>query len=745
MARRTSDSADRAWVSDDSPRGERLSLAAAVPAVGTRRRWAPFAELAAHLLDAPSAQVWLRSDEPALGVPGRAAPDLELVSPSADRAVRTVGAGGTAADDDMDASSLLLATRVARDRTVLALEDRDATTPASPRPRGGSSARAWLGVPVTGGNDRLQGVISVHDDRARPWGPDDIAALQRLAAALGAALDDDTVADGSGGVARVLEAIPTAFFQLDGSWRFTYVNAAAETLLGAYREQLLGAVMWEAFPAASGSDFEAHYRRAMGSGQAVRFDAYYPQPLDAWYEVHAWPSPEGLSVYFIDVTTRYRAQQRAERAARHSDLLARVTAALTRTLDAEDAVGRLATLVVPELGDYCLVTLVDGDEHQDWRHRLRDVGCWHADPARREVVSRYADLRMSALSDESFLAQTLDTDRLVLVPQEATEEINRVLTDPEARELCRELAPDALAVVPLPGRDRTVGLLSVFRTAAAGPFDPDDLGTMREIAARAGMALDNARLFAQQRDLAAELQRSLLTPPPQHRLLQFAVRYEAAADVARVGGDWYDVFAHPDGSTVLVVGDVIGHDTAAAAAMGHLRGVLRGVALSSPDGPRHILQGLDQAIATLQLETSATAVVAQLQTPSQEGSAATLRWSNAGHPPPMLIGRDRSVTPLESVEPDLLLGLEPAETRTESQIALEPGSTLLLYTDGLIERRGETLDEGLQRLQRALSDLATADLPFEDLCDQLLGRVLPERPEDDIALVAVRLPATPAG
>ena len=565
--------------------------------------------------------------------------------------------------------------------------------------------------------------------------------LRVLADALAAALDTETAGADHGDVVRIMETLPTAFFELDRAWRFTYLNAAAERVLGTRREDLLGAVVWDSFPAANGSDFEAQYRRAMATGQGVTFDAYYPAPLDAWYEVHAGPSPHGLAVYFIDVTARHRAQQQAENAAQHSDLLARVTTALTGTLDAEDAVGRLATLLVPQLGDYCVVTLVDGDRHGDWRDQLRDVGTWHTDSEQRTLLTRYAEVRMPALSEESFLAQALRTGRPVVVSHDATEAIAAVLTEAEARQLCRELNPEGVAVVPLPGRDRTVGLLSVFRTATDTPFGGQDLATLREIAARAGMALDNARLFAQQRDLAAELQHSMLTPPPQHPHLEFAVRYEAAADTARVGGDWYDAFDHTDGSTVLVVGDVMGHNTAAAAAMGHLRGVLRGLALSSSEGPRSILQRLDQAVETLRLGTVATAIVAQLERPMapDPGPAASLRWSNAGHPPPMLVGADNAVTKLQSSSPDLLLGVDPAGARTESRISLETGSTLLLYTDGLIERRGESLDQGLDRLQQALSDLAAAHLPLEDFCDQLLHLVLPERPEDDIALVAVRL------
>ena len=126
----------------------------------------------------------------------------------------------------------------------------------------------------------------------------------------------------------------SAFFALDRDWRFTYVNAEAERVLPRTREELLGGSIWELFPAAVGSDFEEHYRGAMATGEERVFEAYYPAPLDAWYEVRAWPSPDGLSVYFLDVTERRAAEERARRGAARLAVIAEVAAAVS------DALGR---------------------------------------------------------------------------------------------------------------------------------------------------------------------------------------------------------------------------------------------------------------------------------------------------------------------------------------------------------------------------------------------------------------------
>jgi PAS domain S-box-containing protein len=558
---------------------------------------------------------------------------------------------------------------------------------------------------------------------------------------LGAAFDTTAVQEGESRIARVLEAMPSAFFQLDPDWRFSYVNAQAERLLGSRRDELVGGVIWELFPASLGSESEASYRRAVETGEPVSLDAYYPPPLGAWYEIRAWPSPDGLAVYFLDVTARYEAQEQIERAAQRTALLARVTAELTGTLDTDEAVGRLAPLVVPGLADWCVVTTVDTDAQADWRARLRDVGWGHADPEMRPVLDRYARLRLDALTDDSYVAQALRSRDPVVVPKDAAEAITAVLASGEAQELSRRLDPEAAVVIQLHGRDRTVGLLSLFRGPTGGAFSREDLQTLAEIAARAGLALDNARLFAEQRDLAEGLQRSLLTPPPEQPHLQVAVRYEPAAQAAQVGGDWYDSFLQREGSTVVVIGDVVGHDTAAAAAMGQVRSLLRGIAVHSGQGPAAVLRGVDEVMQTLQVDTTATAVIARLEQSSGERrrGATRLRWSNAGHPPPVVVGPDGSCTTLASGEPDLLLGLDPGTPRAEGEVTLERGATLLLYTDGLVERRGQSLDEGLARLSGELTELTAQDLGLEALCDQLLRRMLPERPEDDVALVAVRL------
>jgi serine phosphatase RsbU (regulator of sigma subunit) len=216
-----------------------------------------------------------------------------------------------------------------------------------------------------------------------------------------------------------------------------------------------------------------------------------------------------------------------------------------------------------------------------------------------------------------------------------------------------------------------------------------------------------------------------------------------AAEAARVGGDWYDAFLQRDGTPVVVIGDVVGHDTAAAAAMGQLRGLLRGIAHHSGAGPAEVLRGLDEAIAAMHTDTLATAVVARLEPVGPPGRCGRrmLRWTNAGHPPPIVLAPDGDVSVRGGATGDLMLGVDPSAERAEPTACLAPGSTVLLYTDGLVERRRSTLDEGTARLVEQLRELA--GLPLPTLCDALLERLLRGTPEDDVALVAVRLAPAP--
>jgi hypothetical protein len=543
-------------------------------------------------------------------------------------------------------------------------------------------------------------------------------------------MDDLAPGRDGAGLDRVLDAMPAAFCLFGPHGRFRYLNDQAELLLGRPRPLVLGRTVQEVCPDAVGSVLETTCRMVLSSGEPVGFEAACPSPAgSAWYDVRAWPAPGGLAVYLLDVTGRRRAEEAARRARAHTALLAQVATELSGALDGESALGRLAQLVVPTLTDGCIVTVVDREG------RARDVGCWHADAGRRPLLERYTEIRLDTLPTASPVARAL------LSGTAATESVAAVLDlmrPGPARGLLQALGPESAAVVPLTAEDRTVGVLTLYQDPGRA-FGDDDRETLRQVAIQAGRAIDRVHRQSQQAQLAEALQRSLLTDPPEIEDAAIVARYVPATEAARVGGDWYDAFLQRDGAAVVVIGDVVGHDTAAAAAMGQLRGLLRGIAHYSGAGPAEVLHGLDGAIADMHTDTFATAAVARFERADGDGRWGRLRWANAGHPPPMVLGPDGEVSVLGGVIGDLMLGVDPAAERAEPVTAVAPGAIVLLYSDGLIERRGSTIDEGVARLTQHLRELAGC--PLEELCDALLRRMLLGTPQDDVALVAVRLDA----
>ncbi|MBA3742547.1 PP2C family protein-serine/threonine phosphatase [Sporichthya sp.] len=433
------------------------------------------------------------------------------------------------------------------------------------------------------------------------------------------------------------------------------------------------------------------------------------------------------------MTVRHLAQDLARQATERLVLLSGVSVELTAAgRDVTTAVTRLAEMVVPLLGDWCVVSLVEGETH-------RNVAGHHVDPAMRPALEAYMRDRFTGRTHAEFGPHTCHSPQQLILPAGTTDYVLRTLNSPQAKAALTALAPVSSARLPMAARGRVVGFLGLARGADRPPMSADELAVAQDVADRAGLALENARLYAAQHSLAEGLQRSLLTEPPEPDHCQITVRYVPAAEIASVGGDWFDSFLQPDGATVLVIGDVMGHDTAAAGAMGQLRSMLRTLAWHTGAAPAEVLSNLDAAMLGLAVNTTATAVVARLeQTPQEREQDITwLRWSNAGHPPPMVLDPDGDVTVLSAGHPDLLLGLDPQTARGETAVALRRGSTVLLYTDGLVERRGQDLDAGLALLRENLARLA--DLPLDQLCDRVLEALLDAGTTDDVALIAVRL------
>jgi serine phosphatase RsbU (regulator of sigma subunit) len=285
--------------------------------------------------------------------------------------------------------------------------------------------------------------------------------------------------------------------------------------------------------------------------------------------------------------------------------------------------------------------------------------------------------------------------------------------------------------LPLTARGAIMGIVVLYRLVGSRPFTRADLALARDLVARASISMDNARHYTRERATALELQAGLLPRAiPEVPGLEVACRYVPAETAAEVGGDWFDVIALPRGRAALTVGDVTGHDIRAAALMGQLRTATRAFATLDLT-PAQTLTRLDKLTADLaDEETSATCVYAV-------HDPATGDWdmARAGHPLPALSRPGRAAAFLD-LPPGLPLGagLGGGHYRT-TRLHVPRHSTLVLYTDGLIETPAADISTGMARLARALT--TTSQLPVTEACDTLLATLAPS-PADDIAILMAR-------
>jgi phosphoserine phosphatase RsbU/P len=542
--------------------------------------------------------------------------------------------------------------------------------------------------------------------------------------------------------AAALEALPGGVAVFDADWTIAYINAAGAELLGRGREELVGRGLWIALPEFGGTILHSFLLHARSIGGPVTWRGFYP-PGSCWLHASAVRIDDRLHVSFLnpsppvsesELTTGVLAGP--EESSEHADhdrlrFLAEVSEAMIGTLDTGKSTSTLAELVVPRLCDWSVVTVMEDQGGGTGRAHA------HRDRQRLEDLDTYLNGRLRGTGDESPLAAALMSGEPVQLAPIDPALFEQSLGNDEVRAAWRRLDATSCTIVPLRTRTETFGALALMNCADRPPHTELQIATAVEVARRGALALDNARLYGRQLKVAETLQRSLLSPPPQPDHLEIGVRYRPAASNMHVGGDWYDAFAQPDGATLLVIGDVVGHNVDAAAAMGQIRSILRGIAYDRADSPAGILARVDHVIDGLHIATLATAQVARIEQPPQQAGQGlrTLRWSSAGHLPPLLLRADGHVEVLHT-SPEILLGAEPSRIRTDHTALLHPGDTVIFYTDGLIEHGRTDIDSGITRLTRALADSST--LAVEKLCDRLLDRIITSHPDDDIALVVLR-------
>ena len=710
--------------------------------------------LAAKLLRASSAQVSVIAERQlVLGLPGPDVAEQEWGGPREDS----------------------LCTVTVRSDGPLAVSD----APADPRvsalpPVVGGLVGAYLGVPLVSGDGHVLGALCVYDDEPRAWSPEQVGILGELAASVVAELELRALTlEMSSNAARLDMALSAADI---GSYDWNMLTDELQwddrllALFGFDREtfsarldapfsrvhpedvELLNAAIERA---REGGDFAADYRivlpdgrvrRVEGRGRVLRDDTGQPvRMLGVAFDASArFEAQEQRESAYREreqaVVERERAYAAAEAANQRLALLADATTRLSASLEPQQVLDTLADIVVPALGAWLALampedaaaTLLPIEATGDPR-RLHVVHVGHGDATKAPALDALLRGLPLTLDDPHGPGAVMRTREPEWVPVVAPEVVETFAPDEAVLDQLLELEVGAALTVPLLSRGRCLGALTVAEPVAG----PVDRALLADLAARAAVALDNALLYGAERRTGLTLQRSLL-PRDVVRLpgMEVAVRYLPGATGAFVGGDWYQGVP-VDGRLVLAMGDVMGHGMRSAARMGQLRAIVATLALEG-HRPGELLRRLAASCDVL-LDLELATLLVALYDPV----ARTLAVASAGHPPPLLAPLDDEPVYVD-VAPGPPLGTFVGHY-DEVVVDVPPASTLVLYTDGLVENRQEPLSAGLERLRAALRALR---LPPEAVADHIL-RVLgrTDGADDDVALLVlshVADDATPA-
>ncbi|OEV14118.1 hypothetical protein AN218_00670 [Streptomyces nanshensis] len=578
---------------------------------------------------------------------------------------------------------------------------------------------------------------------------------------------------------------------LDDDLRYVLVNDALAEFNGIPAAEHVGRRVGEMVHAADAGEYEKHLRKVLETGEPLenvlitgrtrrRRDADRAWSTTFFRLTSSEGRPLGLGGLIVEVTPNQVSLLDAAAVRQRLSLVSQASSKVGTTLSMGETARELTDFVVPDFADAAAVEI---------RTNLSDGG--KLPPADEPVTT----IRLAGRSVEEDPAARLmftgpGTEHIHPVGSPSHESMctgrpwhRKELDVPPAGRAAvseREAAgrefgengPGSLIVVPLVARGgHCLGLVKFGRSAERHPLDEDDLRVAEELAARTALSLDNARMYDEERRIAVGLQRKMLPGErdiPRRPGLEIAYSYWSTTRSANVGGDWFDVIPLSGHRVALVVGDMTGHDIHAAAGMGQMRTAMHTLAKLDLE-PVDLLARLEEVVetspaASMQL---ATCVYAVFNTVTRECSIA-----NAGHPPPVLCHRDGTteMVPVPSGVP-LGVGLSGSEV-TVHDLVLPEESTLVLYTDGLVERRDQDIDDGIDALRSALSASVNPPVPavtpnggppawpfrspssraaspvrtrpsLQALCDSIVAELAHPAGEDDLAVLMARAPATP--
>ncbi|MFG2606530.1 SpoIIE family protein phosphatase [Streptomyces sp. NPDC048514] len=564
--------------------------------------------------------------------------------------------------------------------------------------------------------------------------------------ALGLATDRSTLRQVERNVAlstRLVSQAPIGLAILDTDLRYVVVNPALADMHGVPAADHVGRGFREILPGAPFAGAETAMRQALVSGVAVVDEQVVGHTAADPEHEHAWMASFyrlddqnghvlGIANVVVDVTDRYQAAKKADRAQQRLRMVANGSTRIGTTLEVERTARELADVLVPDVADMVAVDLLDSvlqrgrtdlGEGSALFRALAVKTAYPTDAAQAIVQSG----RLATYHPDHPAAHCIRTGRPLLTRHLDRADLGRIASDSDGARLFAQAGVHTNLAVPLIARGQVIGVMGLARARNPLPFDEDDLTLACELASSAALSIDNAVLHQHVRSAAETLQRSLLPQlSPRHPGLEVAARYRPAQAFSEVGGDWYDVIPLDGDRTALTVGDVMGSGIPAATAMGRLRTATSTLADLDLD-PVRILTHLDKI--THGLDPYIATCVYAVYDPHH----GRLHVASAGHLPPVLVRADGRPELLDlPTGTPLGVGGVPFEAAT---LDLDPGDQLVLYTDGLVETRDDPIDERLDELLRLLS--APYD-SVEKTCDRLLQALRHPADHDDVALLIAR-------
>jgi PAS domain S-box-containing protein len=599
--------------------------------------------------------------------------------------------------------------------------------------------RSYMIVPLTARGRTIGALTLLSAREGRHYTGTDLEFAQHLGRRFALAIDNarlyDEAESARGMLDTLFRSVPVGLAFLDGELRCVRVNDALAALSGQAEEGCTGRAL--AGLVRGGAELEPLARRVLESGEPLL--DHEMEADGRYWVVQLTPvragdgSVAGLGLVTIDVTERRGLLERERAAARRSDFLARAGGILESSLEYSTTLRNVAQIAVPEIADWCGVHMVDDSGAP------RLVAIAHADPDRERFAWELNERYPMTGAEPGGAAQVIRSGRTDVI-REVTDELLRHATKSEEHyELARGLGLRGGIIVPLRARGRTFGAITFADAESGRAFGEDDVAVAEELARRAGLVVDNARLYTERSRIAHTLQAELLPARlPAIPGVSVAVRYRAAGELNEVGGDFYDVFERSDGDWALVIGDVSGKGAEAAAVTALARHTVRTASLQ-PASPAQLLETLNAALLAQRAGNEfCTVCVARLA--RGDAGRATLRLALGGHPPAFVLRADGRVE--AHGEPGTLIGVFPDPRLTETDVELGPGDVVLLYTDGVTEAGPVGHEIGEDGLAVLLGELAGYD-PEAIVAAVEHAAVAAQdgKPRDDIALVALRLEA----